>query len=160
MRSLRIPYMNHTQTQLSNNSHEPVPVFLQNPPPYEKHPKNFLIFLGQILTNYRESLPKKIRSREIWGEVLKKYIGTPVDKNRIAQTEQGDTSVPFEVFVAYFCEMGVLPDIVKAIHGGEASDLRYLTLLNDELSPEIQAAMQEAEIRLSQRKNKEVTAHE
>jgi hypothetical protein len=127
-------------------------IFNEIPLPHERHPKNYLSFLGEILARYRRSLPREVRSASNFGkDILGPYFGQAVDRNRISRAEKGDTSVTFGVYAAYLSEMGALPDILWALEGGRSGNLRYLMLVEEELGPQIQKAMIEANEKLSAR---------
>jgi len=131
-------------------------IFSEIPLPHERHPNNFLSYLGQILARYRRSLPRELRSHTNFGKyVLGPYFTQPVDRNRISRAEKGDTSVTFGVYAAWFNEMGALPDILCALEGGRSGSLRYLLLVEEELSPQIQKAMIEANEKLGIRAERE-----
>lgn len=118
------------------------PIFQEIPLPNEQHPNNYLSYLGSVLARYRRSLPREKRSATNFGDkVLGPYFGQAVDRNRISRAEQGDPSVSFGVYAAYLNEMGALPDILWAVDGGNEANLRYLKLVESELSPHIQKAM-------------------
>ncbi|MFA0809499.1 hypothetical protein [Microbulbifer epialgicus] len=130
-------------------------LFQEAPLPHERHPKNFLSYFGEILARYRRGLPKELRSTTNFGKHLEKYFGQPVDRNRISRAEKGDTSVTFGVYAAYLHEMGALPDILKALEGGGSASVRYLLLVEEELSPQIQKAMTDAQGKLNARAKQE-----
>ena len=116
-------------------------IFSETPLPHERHPNNFLTYFGEILARYRRSLPRDQRSASSFGKHLAKYFGQPVDRNRISRAEKGDVSVTFGVFAAYLCEMGAMPDVIWALEGGRSGSLRYMLLVEDELAPQIQQAI-------------------
>jgi hypothetical protein len=126
-------------------------IFNEIPLPHERHPINFLSYFGEVLARYRRSLPKELRSTTAFGRHLGRYFGQPVDRNRISRAEKGDTSVTWGVYAAYLNEMGALADVLWALEGGRAGSLRYLLLVEEELSPHIQKAMIEAEEKLRDR---------
>lgn len=126
-------------------------IFHEIPLPHERHPNNFLSYFGEVLARYRRSLPKELRSTTAFGRHLAKYFGQPVDRNRISRAEKGDPSVTWGVYAAYLNEMGALADILWALEGGRSGSLRYLLLVEEELSPHIQKAMIEANEKLRER---------
>lgn len=131
-------------------------IFNEIPLPHERHPNNFLSYFGEVLARYRRSLPREMRSASNFGKhILGPYFGQPVDRNRISRAEKGDTSVTFGVYAAYLHEMGALPDILWALEGGRSGSLRYLLLVEEELAPQIQKAMIEANEKLSARAEQE-----
>ena len=131
-------------------------IFNEDPLPTEKHPKNYLSYFGEVLARYRRSLPREERSTSNFGKkVISKYFGQPVARNRLARAERGDPSVTFGVFAAYLNEMGVLPDIIRAIDKGHAGSLRHLFLVEQELAPEIEHAMEKSAQNLQARAEQE-----
>lgn len=131
-------------------------IFNESPPPHERHPVNFLSYFGEVLARYRRNLPREFRSASNFGrEVLAKYFGQAVDRNRIGRAEKGDPTVAFGVYAAYLHEMGALPELLKTLENGRSSNLRYLLLVEDELSPQIRHSMTVASEKLRARAEQE-----
>lgn len=130
-------------------------IFNEIPLPNERHPINLLSYFGEVLARYRRSLPKELRSTTNFGKYLSKYFGQPVDRNRISRAEKGDVSVTFGVFAAYLNEMEAIPDILWALEGGRSGSLRYLLLIEEDLSPHIKKAIVDAEEKLRARAEQE-----
>jgi len=133
-----------------------IPIFKQKPPPYEAHPVNYLSYIGSRIHGFRNSLPKELRPRLKFGKHLSKYLGSPVDRARIARAENGDPTVSFGIYLAILYEMGVMPDVIKSISDSNSDDLRYLSLINSESSPAIEEAVKKAEQKLSERTKSEL----
>lgn len=132
-------------------------IFDEEPLHYERHPNNYLTLLGDIFSQYRRSLPRDIRGAANFGEKkLAKYFGRSVKRDRIIKVEKGDPTVAFGVVAAYLNEMGALPDIIKAIDTGNTGNFRYLTLLEQEITPQIEDAINMADINLRKRTQMEL----
>lgn len=144
-----------TEKEPINEDENSPGIFNEIPLPHERHPMNFLSYFGEVLARYRRSLPRELRSTTNFGKHLGRYFGQPVDRNRISRAEKGDVSVTFGVFAAYLNEMGALPDVLWALEGGRSGSLRYLLLVEEELSPHIQKAMVDAEEKLRARAEQE-----
>ncbi len=143
----------------NNGQHSIIALFNDAPMPHERHPVNYLSYLGEVLARYRRSLPREHRSAKNFGkDVLAKYFGQAVDRNRIARAEKGDPTVAFGVYAAYLYEMGVLPDLLKTLEHGRSGNLRYLLLVERELAPDIQQSINKAHenlrVRSEQEKNR------
>ncbi len=143
----------------NNEQHSIIALFNDAPLPHERHPVNYLSYLGEVLARYRRSLPRERRSAKNFGkDVLSKYFGQAVDRNRIARAEKGDPTVAFGVYAAYLYEMGALPDLLKALEHGRTSNLRYLLLVERELAPDIRQSINKAQenlrVRSEQEKNR------
>jgi len=127
----------------------------ESPLPNEKHLVNYLSYLGDIFRRFRRNLPKDRRSATSFGKHLAQYTGHPVDRNRIARAESGDSKVYFEVFASYFDEMGVWPEIIKVLDQGHEQGLRYFLLVEKELSDKIAEAKNTGDNNLTARADKE-----
>lgn len=134
---------------------ESIPVFKEAPLPNERHPVNWLQYIGEILARHRLSLPREKRSATEYGRFLSRYLGQPVDRNRISRAESGDVSVSFGVYAAYFDDMGVLPDIVSSIEKSDAVSMRYLILIEQEMKSRIDDSVERGQKKLNERAKKE-----
>jgi len=132
-------------------------IFDEIPPHDQRHPVNYVQYLGNIMCRYRREQSSDNRSATKFGQnVLSDYFGNPVDRNRIARAERGDVTVSFGVFAAYFSEMDVWPEIIKAIDTSHASSLHYLLLVEREISPQIKQAVETANQKLAERADQEL----
>lgn len=134
-------------------SEKPLPSYFQElPQPHEKHPANFVDYLGGILARYRRNLPRGEKNQTAFGRTLGCYFGGAVDRNRIGRAEQGDISVSFGVYAAYLNEMGAWPDILKILENGDGTNLRYLMLVESDLESDIKQANLENLLKLNSSK--------
>jgi hypothetical protein len=119
-----------------------------------RHPVNYIKFMASQLQAYRLSLPFAERGRERFGKRLAKYLGKPVDRNRLGRAEAGDLSVTLEVYAAYAFEAGFIKKLMRAFATENAQlqkDTYYLMLMNDSASSKIEKMIAKGEERLAKR---------
>lgn len=143
---------------MENSDKEEIPcIYDEEPLHFERHPKNYLSLLGDVFSKYRRSLPRELRGAANFGEkILGRYYGHTVHRERIRKAEKGDPTVAFGVVAAYLNEMGALPDIIKAIDTGNTGSFRYLSLLEQEIAPQIEDAINLADINLRKKTEMEL----
>lgn len=114
--------------------------FQEIPAPHESHPRNYIEYLGGILSRFRRHLPKEEKNQTAFGEILGRYFGAPVDRNRIGRAEKGDPTVGFGVIAAYLHEMGAWPKILDVLEQPDGSNLHYMMLIYNNLEDDISKA--------------------
>jgi len=119
--------------------------FNEIPKHYEKHPANYLRYFADILKHHRRKLQPGEQGARAFANKLSEYTGTKVNRSRLIRLEKGDPTVSWGVVAAYLFELGLYKQVLKSIVHGNRRDIRYLTLLNDELSPQIIKAMEKAD---------------
>lgn len=118
--------------------------FNERPTPFEKHPKNALVFISEQMELLRKQLPQEKRSRTSFGEIAGRYFGgKAISRERIRRFERGDPGVSWGLFIVYLCETNLLKPILKNVLAGPEDDLRYLSLLRDEVKDELQLSIDE-----------------
>lgn len=128
-------------------------LFNQEPKsPGEHHPANYLSYISERLRRYRQTLDISQRSEAGFGHnVLSKYFGKPVSRSTVQRAEDSRTGTHWGVIAAYFFEMGIFPDLVKALERGYAPTLRTALLSKKKCEAELHKAASEAEHELGQR---------
>jgi hypothetical protein len=133
------------------------PIFNQVPDVSERHPVNYMMYLGDCMRNYRDSLGRPESGAEYFAtHTLGKYVDKPISRNRIARAEKGVHTVEWSVVAAYISEMGLWPEIINAASHGKIPTLRYMHLVRSELNPDIRAAMDAAHQKLKDKRQQEM----
>ena len=114
---------------------QPTATFDETPNPTEPHVINYLQLLGSILKNFRKGHPiKGIRSSEQFTSLrIGPYFAKPVNRKTIHNVESGDHKVSMGVVSAFLQEMNVWPEVLKAISSNKSEDIRYITLVLNQL---------------------------
>lgn len=130
-----------------------LPIFSEQPSFQERHPLNYLAYLGAEMKRYRCTHPNQ-DAQSATGfieNIISTYTDKPVGRQRITRAEEGNLSVEFVVYAAYFSEMGIWPDIINAINFGEAPTARYMHFIKGEVKADIASAAEEANKNVSRR---------
>jgi len=127
---------------MSEDNDYGVGYFNEVPEPSEPHPKNLLRMLGDQIRSYRLSLPGKESKATHFAKRLSAYTGSPVNRQRINKIESGDHNISFDAVAATLCELGLMKPILKVLYKGSTRDLRYLTLLSQEIGPAIREVIE------------------
>lgn len=102
-------------------------IFHQDPGGDIRHPVNLLRRMGMQMMRYRRRINNGDgQSAAAFGADLSKYTGKQVDRNRLARAESADTAVRFEVYAAYFLEMGVMNELVDSMMRVNNKDVRLM----------------------------------
>lgn len=147
------------QYSLKGSHISDVPIFSQSPSHHEKHPVNYLDYMGSLLKHFRKHHPDQAMSTasNFGKHIIGKYIDTPVGRSRIARAEKGDVKVDFYVYAAYFTEMGIWPEIIDALSYGHIPTARYMHFVKSELRSELEQSKELANRNVANRVSREAS---
>lgn len=116
-------------------------IFNETPEFSEIHPVNYIKYFCEQLRAYRRHLDKpNCNAQRFCVNILEKYTGSTVHRNRIARLENGNVNVEFSIVAAYISDMNAWPEVIQAITYGESANLRYVQLVQNQLKSNVAIA--------------------
>lgn len=110
-------------------------IFSEEPEVGDKHVLNYARLLGVCFRDFRSNHPiRGLRTQEQFAvRRLTPYFDSVVSRKRVIRAEKVDVTIGFGIVAAYFNEMEVWPDIIKACSSSKANDAQFMKLVTEEL---------------------------